>query len=106
MSDTQLKPCPFCGGEPSINHSGYLGGTSQCQVFCNNKDCGTETTQFLGNDLSVRESAIRAWNKRPVEDKLKAENAELKGRVIDLLFIIENNGIDEKPKPEQSEVEE
>lgn len=51
MSDTKLKPCPFCGGEARF------ANTDENWIAC--VDCGAETTFF-----DTKEEAIEAWNRR------------------------------------------
>ena len=58
---SELKPCPFCGGEAHYNP--YLN-----KVWCSNKECE-------GNSGSWK---IAEWNTRPIEDALRAENERLK----------------------------
>lgn len=69
----ELKPCKSCGG------IGKIGGTSQ--LFPDHRidiyvavcvKCGMRT----GECFSYSE-AIEAWNRRPIEDALRARIAEL-----------------------------
>jgi len=53
---TELKPCPFCGGEAKR----YGGGLSQEAPVT---ACTACFTQVIGHEL---------WNNRPAENKLKA----------------------------------
>jgi uncharacterized small protein (DUF1192 family) len=62
MSD--LKPCPFCGGD-SVHAFGRLE-----QVRCSNGDC------LLVDLLSPED-----WNRRPIEDALRAEVDRLKAEL-------------------------
>lgn len=59
---TELKPCPFCGGEadkiPRFN-MGYVGDDIKCS-------CGAETPKHLADD-----AAVEWWNNRPYENKIK-----------------------------------
>lgn len=48
MTDKELKPCPFCGGEAK-----WQSGVICCS------DCGVKTRY-----TSSRELAINAWNRR------------------------------------------
>ena len=69
----ELKPCPFCGGEAKcIEFYGLY------HVICCN-------CHIAGKDCSTRESAVSAWNSRPIEnelhkkiEKLEAENTRLR----------------------------
>lgn len=54
---TELKPCPFCGGEAYIAHR---RDERFWNYYCGCVDCGVET---LGHDR--KKEAIEAWNHRP-----------------------------------------
>lgn len=56
MTDTQLKPCPFCGAAGVKNRDGYY--------TCSNDHCNLVTMSD-------------GWNYRPIEDALQARIAEL-----------------------------
>ena len=52
---TELKPCPFCGGEADIWETDRV--THPYQVMC--------LTCYCGTDASIdEETAIEAWNRR------------------------------------------
>ena len=57
-----LKPCPFCGGEGRLDHTG-CGSSIGSRVVC--LQCFCKTNNFR---ISVSESsdkrAIEAWNTR------------------------------------------
>ena len=53
MSETVLKPCPFCGGKAKERYE-YLNG-----VFVRCNECGISTHVF-----SSQGAATRAWNRR------------------------------------------
>ena len=62
MSETKLKPCPFCGGEATIYKS-KIGFGVMCKYtpFC---------CTMVG--YKTKEEAINAWNNRkPVDDVLE-----------------------------------
>ena len=53
---SELKPCPFCGGEATTMEIQYEGWTAMCV------DCPAETSY-----LFTEEEAIEAWNRRVSE---------------------------------------
>lgn len=54
----KLKPCPFCGDDPS--YEGLIGEGPYYFVLCSRADsCGAETNAFHS-----QEEAVRAWNLR------------------------------------------
>ena len=62
----ELKPCPFCGGEAKcIEFYGLY------HVICCN-------CHIAGKDCSTRESAVSAWNNRPIEELKYDENKRLR----------------------------
>lgn len=63
-----LKPCPFCGENPCGPFPG--GFPKTLFVKCKNHNC----------ELNHKDGGftIEDWNHRPLEDKLRAENARLK----------------------------
>lgn len=52
----EVKPCPFCGGDPQIE----IGGEHFTSISC--KECGVRTPAKFGEDRT--EKAITAWNTR------------------------------------------
>ena len=58
MNNTELKPCPFCGGEAEMLKS------PRCErkyvVICKNELCYAS----VGNYSFTKENAILAWNTR------------------------------------------
>lgn len=77
MTETKLKPCPFCGGEARcIEFYGLY------HVIC--CDC-----HAAGQDCSTRELAVSAWNARPIEEDLDKKNGYLIGTCHDLHDIVE-----------------
>ena len=66
-----LKRCPFCGNEAEcIEFYGLY------HVICCN-------CHIAGKDCSTRESAVSAWNNRPIEDLKDDENAWLEKNLKD-----------------------
>lgn len=63
MTRTDLKPCPFCGGEAHL-----LNWTDQAYVWC---ECGVKTEVYLHSGCV--DKAIEAWNRRTMHES--AEDA-------------------------------
>ena len=71
---TELRPCPFCGGEAEIR------GTDSTSIQCMNNQCIIgDPAPF--NDFTHRQDAIAAWNTRAIE----AAEADLLGRCLEAL---------------------
>ena len=64
---SELKPCPFCGNAPYINHNGHSPFPSI--IGCDGCDIEVEAGK--------PEEAADIWNHRPVDDQLRARVAEL-----------------------------
>lgn len=66
MKDTELKPCPFCGGraEPRNYVDRCVPSHSVAYVRC--IECGAETTSYTDNkgNFEYMHNAIKAWNRR------------------------------------------
>lgn len=67
MNNTELKPCPFCGGE-AVYTDNYNGdGTGHC-VYCT--ECGSGAAILTGatppEELKARVCAY--WNRRAEND--------------------------------------
>lgn len=84
MSNSELMPCPFCGGDPEENSGGcceFYGHEHQdYSIIC--RDCGAEVSCFAGSfegadipcscHYSNREVCVEKWNRRvsqPSESK-------------------------------------
>jgi len=66
MSD--LKPCPFCGGEGIVTDEAwvkYLGGPKTWFVYCKNKECEISRDKFKSE-----KAGILWWNNRSGEDAI------------------------------------
>lgn len=66
MTETKLKPCPFCGGEGSYANGGF-GFIVKC------RKCGSRI-----DVQNTTEEAAKAWNNRRPAEKLEAENKRLR----------------------------
>jgi Lar family restriction alleviation protein len=72
---SELKKCPFCGGEAEIIYDiGWYTGS------CN--ACGAISQSDLGNS-----GAIEVWNTRPIEDALQARIDELAKDISDIRML-------------------
>ena len=58
----ELKPCPFCGGEPCLLEHIFHELSSTWGVVC--LDCCCETRQFYPSAKEAEE----AWNRRVSDD--------------------------------------
>jgi len=64
----ELKPCPFCGSDATLEYNENCGW----QVYCDDRRCTVETSTYFRGTL---EEAIEAWNTRhPItaDDKMRA----------------------------------
>lgn len=67
-----LKPCPFCGGDPTIDISPLRGydPEQEVEIGCWNKGCKVTTnvsvyTLLYDSDVQkALEEAVRIWNER------------------------------------------
>lgn len=58
MNNTELKPCPFCGGEAEMLK--YPRCERKYVVVCKNNLCNASIGQYS----TSKENALRAWNTR------------------------------------------
>ena len=70
---SELKPCPFCGGEARLVNCGSP------MVVCLHGCC-----QIVDDKNSVEH-----WNTRPIEDELRAEIARLQEKLHDEMSQLE-----------------
>ena len=70
--ESDLKPCPFCGGEAIVDDS--AGVSRQClelRIFCGNEDCLVKPHIY-----HLYHTAIDAWNNRTTLAELKGGKNE------------------------------
>lgn len=65
--ETELKKCPFCGGEAELSH-GQFDGKGTSYVMC--KRCAA-TGEFFSISFkhSSDDMAVKAWNRRVVNEQ-------------------------------------
>jgi len=78
--ETDLKPCPFCGGLAELIYAtidcGDYPNEYQYYVECSN--CYANTRAYDYPDIpGAKEYAIASWNTMPIEDKLKNVKQEV-----------------------------
>ena len=61
---TDLKKCPFCGGEDTEVSVNYEYGDGY-EVSCN--DCDSDVF------AKTKDEAVKRWNNRPLEDTLQSK---------------------------------
>ena len=61
MAETQLKPCPFCGGKTEVEYG--TSGYNVYQIGCQNNECFA----YAGWG-DTPEEAAEAWNRRADND--------------------------------------
>lgn len=68
---SELKPCPFCGGEPKVKTyypdiTLFVRGKSRIYIVC--ETCGARTRDFIESPFhSAYDEAIKVWNQRKEE---------------------------------------
>lgn len=72
----ELKPCPFCG-EPSPEPSGLVERGKYVLHWIECVPCAARTAAF-----ETPGEARTAWNARPIESQLEADNARLRGALF------------------------
>ena len=77
---SELKPCPFCGGTeirgPEYAAPDHWIECERCEIIITSRE---------------RKSAIKLWNRRPIEDALRAERDELQDEVDRLKRIFDRD---------------
>lgn len=69
MTETNFKPCPFCGGKAKLTD---LKRAPESWVECT--ECGARTRFFSNSE----EAAVSVWNARLIESKMKRDVVKLK----------------------------
>lgn len=75
---SELKACPFCGGEASCGGFKRDYPTQNIQVYVKCHDCDAEIN-IVGNVLiaeTLRQKAAYAWNRRPTPENKPEFTAE------------------------------
>ncbi|WP_277657230.1 Lar family restriction alleviation protein [Seleniivibrio woodruffii] len=87
---SKLKPCPFCGGVPTISETEGCDYTIQCAC------CGLSLLDDMdwdGIGYDARQNVIDKWNTRPIEDAQSAEIETLKAKVAELGTFLHNEKV-------------
>ena len=82
IDKTELKPCPFCGGEVTLITTTDMWN----YISCKNENCGINPHTHV---QSNKQAVIETWNKRAEE----AEHEEL-SRNKRFLDLLEYYGVD------------
>lgn len=80
MADTELKPCPFCGGEARL-YSMKRDRRKRFGVYhliaeirCSAWDCNANVSQAGVDETKAFENAAKMWNRRAYNEQREAEN--------------------------------
>jgi hypothetical protein len=61
ITKKNIKPCPFCGQQPSFLNR----GTGWAMLACENQDCYVKPSLGVNDGLpDIENRAITIWNKR------------------------------------------
>ena len=81
--ETELKPCPFCGGTATID-SNYAYNTKTYFLFGRCEDCGAKGKVYAVNESIIEDMpysatnayrlAMKSWNKRVKKLIMEEEN--------------------------------
>lgn len=63
---TELKPCPFCGGETFLEPYRVRKGY-EASIQCNQCLCSMSTITYDEEETAI-ESVVKAWNRRVDND--------------------------------------
>lgn len=63
--EVKLKPCPYCGSAPRIEH--HFSKDEYRYCCCSNPSCPSNLPSLTD------EAAYENWNTRPIEDELQAK---------------------------------
>ena len=65
MTMSELKTCPFCGGDALLSHDN--AGLGASYVRC--KKCGLESIRFIKSyEIASDDRAVEYWNRRAGND--------------------------------------
>lgn len=59
---SELKPCPFCGGEATVFIKDWDNRADEYKIVC--MKCGVQQEEFRHE----KAKAIEAWNRRVTDD--------------------------------------
>ena len=77
MTETNLKPCPFCGGIANI-----AKGQIEFWAYC--PHCGVQTELY-----ETEKEVAKAWNTRKIEEAQAAEIVRLRGNIEAIKKIVD-----------------
>lgn len=78
----EIKPCPFCGGEASINYERIPGENKGfwAQIICN--DChGRSGGTWAGTYSAAERIEVKKWNRRQTMDEEQERAAGLQEEI-------------------------
>ena len=71
---SELKPCPFCGGEYVTIHGAYARGNIECRAWVRCEHCGARMgdgypSPHLFDISDSTKYAVRNWNRRANDEQ-------------------------------------
>lgn len=66
MKQTEMKTCPFCGGDAEIYETPHVPRGTDYTPRCKNPSCCGRLTK----KYSTKQKAINAWNRRATDNNV------------------------------------
>jgi Lar family restriction alleviation protein len=64
MSEHDLKPCPFCGGEAEFSLGKTVDGADWHYLECGECEAMGPHIRYADHNIAVKEALAEAWNSR------------------------------------------
>jgi Lar family restriction alleviation protein len=64
VSDAELKPCPFCGGEAELSLGKTGDGKDWHYLECSECEAMGPRVQYAEHNIAIKDALAEAWNRR------------------------------------------